>query len=99
MAGTVTWVGFDVHARSAHGAAVNVVTGELVRARFGSGVDEPLGWLQRLPGPVRACYEAGPTGFGLFRAGQAAGVDVRVIAPSKTPRGPGDKVKTDRRDA
>ena len=99
MAGTVTSVGFDVHARSPHGAAVNALTGELVRARFGPGVDEPIAWVQRLAGPVRACYEAGPTGFGLFRAAQAAGIDLRVVAPGKTPRGPSDKVKTDRNDA
>src|SRR5664280_3544788 len=52
-----------------------------------------------LPGPVRACYEAGPTGFGLYRAASAAGVAVEVIAPGKTPRGPSDRVKTDRKDA
>ena len=55
--------------------------------------------LRSLPGPVRACYEAGPTGFGLYRAARAAGVDVEVIAPGKTPRGPSDRVKTDRKDA
>ena len=48
---------------------------------------------------VRACYEAGPTGFGLYRAATAAGVSVEVIAPGKTPRGPSDRVKTDRKDA
>ena len=63
------------------------------------GVDGPVAWLQRLPGPVRACYEAGPTGFGLYRAAVAAGVDMRVVAPGKTPRGPSDRVKTDRKDA
>jgi len=99
MAGTVTWVGLDVHARSTQAAAVNISTGQLIRARFGPGIDEPVAWLGALEGPARACYEAGPTGFGLYRAARAAGVDVRVIAPSKTPRGPGDKVKTDRRDA
>lgn len=99
MTGTMTWVGLDVHARSTHGAAINVMTGELVRARFGSGIEEPVAWLGGLPGPVRACYEAGPTGFGLYRAARAAGVDVAVIAPGKTPRGPSDRVKTDRKDA
>ena len=51
-----------------------------------------------LPGPVRACYEAGPTGFGLYRAAVAAGVECQVIAPSKTPRPSGDRNKSDRRD-
>jgi transposase len=52
-----------------------------------------------LPGPVQVAYEAGPTGFGLARALQAAGVGCVVVAPSKLERPPGDRVKTDRRDA
>src|SRR5437764_11197512 len=99
MPGTMTYVGFDVHARSTHAAAIDVMTGELTRVRFGAGVDEPVGWLQSLPGPVWACYEAGPTGYGLYRAAVAAGIRIDVIAPGKTPRGPSDRVKTDRRDA
>jgi transposase len=99
MTGTMTWVGLDVHARSTHGAAIDSMTGELVRKRFGAGLVEPVAWLESLTGPVRACYEAGPTGFGLFRAATEAGIAIEVIAPSKTPRGPGDRVKTDRRDA
>jgi transposase len=99
MTGTVTWVGLDVHARSTHAATIDITTGELTRARFGPGIDEPVAWLAGLPGPVRACYEAGPTGFGLYRAATLAGVDMQVIAPGKTPRGPSDRVKTDRKDA
>jgi len=99
MTGTMTWVGLDVHARSTHGAAIDAMTGELRRVRFGPGVDEPVGWLLGLAGPVRACYEAGPTGFGLYRAAVAAGIAMEVIASGKTPRGPSDRVKTDRKDA
>ena len=99
MTGTVTWAGLDVHARSTHAAAINVMTGELVRARFGAGLEEPLAWLGGLRGPVKACYEAGPTGYGLYRAAQKAGVEMIVIAPGKTPRGPSDRVKTDKKDA
>jgi transposase len=99
MTATMTWVGLDVHARSTHAAAINALTGELVRARFGPGVDEPVAWLAKLEGPVRACYEAGPTGYGLYRAAVADGLAVQVIAPGKTPRGPSDRVKTDREDA
>lgn len=99
MSATMTWVGFDVHARSTHGAAIDTLTGELSRVRFGPGIDGPLAWLAELPGPVRACYEAGPTGFGLYRAAVAAGIGMQVIAPGKTPRGPSDRVKTDRKDA
>jgi transposase len=99
MTGIVTWAGLDVHARSTHAAAIDASTGELVRARFGPGIEEPVAWLAGLPGSVRACYEAGLTGFGLYRAAVAAGVSVEVIAPGKTPRGPSDRVKTDRKDA
>ena len=99
MPGTMTYVGFDVHARSAHAAAIDVMTGELSRVRFGPGVEAPVDWLGTLSAPVRACYEAGPTGFGLYRAAVAAGVRMEVIAPGLTPRGRGDRVKTDRKDA
>ena len=99
MAGTMTWVGLDVHARSTHGAAIDTMTGELSRVRFGPGLEGPVAWLGGLTGPVRACYEAGPTGFGLYRAATAAGVGMQVVAPGKTPRGPADRVKTDRKDA
>lgn len=58
-----------------------------------------MGWLAGLPGPVGGCYEAGPTGFGLYRAAKAAALEVAVVAPGKTPRGPSEWVKTDRMDA
>jgi len=96
---TMTWVGLDVHARSIHAAAIDSLTGELTRMRFGAGLESAVVWLSGLPGPVRACYEAGPTGFGLYRAATAAGIGMQVIAPGKTPRGPSDRVKTDRKDA
>lgn len=99
MTGTMTWVGFDVHARSSHAAAIDVMTGELSRMRFGAGFEAPVAWLGSLPGPVRACYEAGPTGFGFYRAAVAAGIGMEVIAPGKTPRGRSDRIKTDRKDA
>jgi transposase len=99
MSGTMTWVGLDVHARSTHAVAIDLATGELSRVRFGAGIDAPVEWLRELPGPVRACYEAGPTGFGLYRAAVAAGIEIQVVAPGKTPRGPSDRVKTDRKDA
>ena len=99
MTGTVTFVGLDVHARSTHAAAVDVMTGELTRVRFGEGLLAPITWLGSLPSPVWACYEAGPTGFGLYRAATEAGIRVDVIAPGKTPRGPADRVKSDRKDA
>ena len=48
---------------------------------------------------LRACYEAGPCGFGLARRFRQLGVECEVVAPSMTPTRPGDRVKTDRRDA
>src|SRR5262245_52939716 len=95
----MTWVGIDVHARSTHAAAIDSMTGELRRARVGAGAQPVVEWLGQLRRPVRAAYEAGPTGFGLARAASAAGVEVVVVAPSKTPRASGDRVKTDRKDA
>ena len=44
-------------------------------------------------------YEAGPTGYGLHRYLTGRGFECRVVAPSLIPKRPGDKVKTDRRDA
>ena len=48
---------------------------------------------------LRACYEAGPCGFGLARRLKQLGVECEVVAPSMTPKRAGDRVKTDRRDA
>ena len=45
------------------------------------------------------CYEAGPCGFVLVRRLVQLGHHCIVVAPSKIPRGSGDKIKTDRRDA
>jgi transposase len=47
---------------------------------------------------LRVCYEAGPTGFGLYRLLRSMGVACDVVAPSLIPRAPADRVKTDRRD-
>jgi transposase len=58
-----------------------------------------LAWVAKLPGPVAVTYEAGPTGFGLARAFAAAGIRCEVVALSKLERPPGDRIKTDRRDA
>lgn len=45
------------------------------------------------------CYEAGPTGYGLYRLIRSLGHECTVVAPSLIPRRPGDRVKTNRRDA
>jgi transposase len=48
---------------------------------------------------VTFCYEAGPTGYGLYRLIRTLGHDCIVVAPSLIPKKPGDRVKTNRRDA
>ncbi len=50
-------------------------------------------------GPVVACYEAGVSGYDLYRRITALGVPCQVVAPALTPRRPGQRIKTDRRDA
>jgi transposase len=92
-------VGLDVHARQTHAAILHLESGELAVSRLRMAPDEVASFLEGLPGPVAAVYEAGPTGFGLARAARARGIDVRVVAPGSVPKGSGDRVKTDRRDA
>jgi transposase len=94
----ICFAGLDIHARKTAAAAVKLGSGEVFRARLG-GAGETIEWLRSLPGPVRAVYEAGPTGFGLARAARAAGIELMVCAPGAVPRQPGDRVKTDARDA
>jgi transposase len=53
----------------------------------------------RRQGPVVCCYEAGPCGFEVQRVLTAHGIPCDVIAPALIPRRPGDRIKTDRRDA
>ncbi len=94
-----TSVGLDVHARSVMGCGLDRETGELFERRLCPDHREILGWMRRLPQPVVATYEAGPTGFGLARALNAGGISCLVAAPSKLIRPSGDRVKTDARDA
>jgi transposase len=95
----ICFAGLDVHARKTVAAAVLLGSGEVFRARFGSDPQAAVGWLRSLPGEVRAVYEAGPTGFALARTARAAGIELMVCAPGAIPRQPGDRVKTDARDA
>ena len=48
---------------------------------------------------LQFCYEAGPCGYGLYRFLSGLGHDCTVVAPSLIPKKPGDRVKTNRRDA
>jgi transposase len=92
-------VGLDVHAAQTHAAILDLASGELRVSKLRVPPVEVVSFLERLGPDVRAVYEAGPTGFGLARAARERGIDVRVAAPGSIPKGSGDRVKTDRRDA
>jgi transposase len=100
----ITWVGLD-----AHKSSINVAMRLPGQRNFVEWkvANEPRA-LKRLakklvrqaPGEVRCCYEAGPCGYGLKRELEAAAsLVVEVVAPALIPRKPGERVKTDRRDA
>ena len=94
---TTVSVGLDVHARSVRVAALR--GDELLEERTLPYDEEAVGrLLGRWPGAT-CCYEAGQTGFGLYRYLVERGIDCRVVAPGLVPRRPGDRVKTDSRDA
>ena len=48
---------------------------------------------------LHVCFEAGPTGYGLYRQIQALGHECMVVAPALIPKRPGERIKTNRRDA
>ena len=93
---TVT-IGLDVHASSVRLAAVcgDELLDERTLPYDHEAVERSL---RRWP-VVRCCYEAGPTGFGLHRHLVERGIDCQVVAPGLVPQRPGDRVKTDSRDA
>lgn len=95
----MTVVGLDVHARQTHAAVLDSGSGEVRESKLVMAPVEVAAFLAGLGPGVLAVYEAGPTGFGLARAARESGIDVRVAAPGSIPRGSGDRVKTDRRDA
>jgi transposase len=100
MSESMVLVGLDVHQAQTVAAVLDPSTGELSVQRLrGEPASVVPVFLEELDCPVRAVYEAGPTGFALARVAEGRGLDVRVIAPGSIPRAPGDRVKTDRRDA
>lgn len=62
-------------------------------------VERLVAKLGKRHGRLVFCYEAGPTGYGLHRQLTALGCDCTVVAPSLIPKRPGERVKTNRRDA
>jgi len=92
-------VGLDVHAHETTGVVLDPSTGEIEIRRIGGRPASVLAWLETLPRPLQAVYEAGPTGYGLARRAQAAGLDVVVCAPGHILKNASDRIKTDKRDA
>jgi transposase len=64
-----------------------------------SDVDKLIGRLKGKARELVFVYEAGPCGYGLYRYLTKRGLECHVVAPSLTPRKPGERVKTNRRDA
>lgn len=94
-------VGLDVHKDSISiGLAHPGREPGRLLSKVGHHLPKLLKQLDKLgtPAQLHVVYEAGPTGFGLARSLLAKGYSCEVIAPSKTPRRPGDRVKTDARD-
>jgi len=100
MSESMALVGLDVHQAQTVAALLDPATGELRVERLrGEPASVVPVFLEELDCPVAAVYEAGPTGFALARVAEQRGLDIRVVAPGSIPRAPGDRVKTDRRDA
>jgi transposase len=99
MAKAKSLVGLDVHATKIVAAVLDAESGELRTFGMNGDVGDAAAFCAGLPRPVRAAYEAGPTGYGLARELARREVQCVVAAPSKIPRGSGERVKTDRRDA
>src|ERR1017187_3895436 len=105
VAGLILFIGLDVHNDS---IAVSLAPSDSSEVRrygiIGGEHDDVLKLVKKLqaahPGTLlKFCYEAGPRGFALCRCLRAHGLDCIMVCPSKVPRKPGERVKTDRRDA
>ena len=95
------FLGLDVHAETI-AVAIAEPDGEVWSlGTIANREDSIRKFFQEL-GPaeqLRACYEAGPTGFVLYWLLAQLGVECAVVAPTLVPKKPGERVKTDRRDA
>jgi transposase len=97
---TPIFLGLDVHKNTISAAVLR--PGEDVPdvEKISSDEESVRRLIARLGNPrrLRACYEAGPTGYELARLLGSLGVACQVIAPTLVPTAPGDRVKTDKRD-
>ena len=103
MRNSINWIGIDDHADKLTiclmVANQKTATKEWEIAPTDSGLRQLVRWMKSLAGEVRCVYEAGPCGYNLYRLLSSKGIECSVAAPSLTPRKPGDRVKTNRRDA
>jgi transposase len=103
MKQVTTYVGIDAHKKDLFiamlmGNEKTPVTWQLVNEA--NAVRRLVRKLEReAPGRVRVCYEAGPCGYALQRQMTTTRVECQVIAPALIPRKPGERIKTNRRDA
>jgi transposase len=95
------FLGLDVHAETIAVAAAEPDGEVRSLGTIANREDSIRKFIRKLGSPqqLRACYEAGPTGFVLYWQLTQLGVECAVVAPSLVPKKPGDRVKTDRRDA
>ncbi len=97
---TPTFLGLDVHKNTISAGILRPGQDVADVEKISSDDDAVRRLIARLGNSrrLRACYEAGPTGYELCRLLRALGVACEVIAPSLIPTAPGDRVKTDKRD-
>src|SRR6266496_3944937 len=100
MSTNLRYLGLDVHADTI-AAAVAEPGGEVRALGILPNRPEAVAKLVRKLGRehLRVCYEAGPCGYVLYWQLTRLGVPCDVVAPTLVPTKPGDRVKTDRRDA
>ncbi len=104
MEGSITWVGIDAHKKTLAIALLGRPGDPAEQFTVANTEADVRRLARRLirranGGEVRACYEAGTCGYTLQRRLEAGGIVCEVIAPSLIPRKPGERIKTDRRDA
>jgi transposase len=104
MEKSITYIGLDVHKNTIAVAVAESGLRKEVRdygtiANTPAALKKLIAKLASTGHELRFCYEAGPCGYGIQRQIAAASHECIVVAPSLIPKKPGDRVKTDRRDA